>query len=307
MKWGLTQGMLGRALETLAPSMTAVGPNTYLTRNDFFKMLGFAFGAHVLVFGIASLFPHEEVTNIPVRALSFKLGDEDRVAAYGAPTGVGVSTAPIAAPVMRAMAHEPERVAPVAAPVPAPVAKPVVPPKPVKAAKIAPIPKPVPVPVKPAYTPSISAPAIAATPQQYVREVGQANALAPLPTTQNPVGYGARDGAIGGQGTVTTQTEKTAREIRQRYEQQISSWIERHKLYPAEAAGRSGRVTIRMRIDRAGTIRYYAIEQSSGVQAIDAAAVDMIRRANPVPAVPENYSSDNSLEFLIPINFQPPQ
>jgi outer membrane biosynthesis protein TonB len=120
---------------TLAPSTAAMGPNVYLGRNDFLKMLAVAFFFHVLVFWIASLFPNKEVIDIPVRALSFKLGDQDRVAAYGmpapaiaaAPPPPAMEAAPIETP---APAPEvTERVAPKVAP--RPVVKPVPqPPKP---------------------------------------------------------------------------------------------------------------------------------------------------------------------------------
>lgn len=286
---------------TLTPSTVAMGPNTYLGRNDFLKMLGVAFAVHVAVFGIAHLFPREAVTNIPVRALSFKLGDEDRVAAYApAPT-------PPAAPVMQAstapvetapeLAAEPmERVA--AKPTPAP-------PKPMPKPQPRKIPteqfvkevQPKPMEPLPAIAPPAPSPAIAPSPQQYVREVGQ----------PNPLLAGIPQGAIGGSGQVNTQTEQTTETIRERYEQQISAWIQRHKIYPAGAAGAAGRVVVRMRIDRAGTVRYYALEQSSGNNLIDAAAVDMVRRANPVPAVPANYPAGNLIEFLIPISFEAPQ
>lgn len=64
---------------------------------------------------------------------------------------------------------------------------------------------------------------------------------------------------------------------------------------------------VRMCIDRGGNVRYYAIEQSSGLSIFDDAALDMIRRANPVPAVPVNYPASNLVEFLIPISFKAPQ
>ncbi len=302
MKWNLSQakrvlsrGMMGGDSDSLSPTLTALGPNTYLNDRDFLKMLGAAFIAHLLVIGIASLFPNKEVTNIPVRALSFKLGDSDRIAAY-APAPAPVTSEPvIAAPVMQATN---ERIAP-EPPAPKPV--------PVKPAKIEPTPKPQPQVQKPKPEPLPQVqpqphiplpPAIAAQPQQYVREVGQ--------PTQATV-QGVTTGAVGGQGTVNTQTEATSREIRARYEQDISSWIQRHKLYPANAGGLAGRVVIRMRIDRGGVVRYYALEESSGVQALDQAALDMIRRANPVPAAPVNYPAGTLIEFLIPINFQAPQ
>ena len=143
----------------------------------------------------------------------------------------------------------------------------------------------------------VAAPAIAPSPQRFVREVGAA------PNT----GLGQPTGSAGGQGTETTMTPATLQTIRERYEQQISSWIQQHKVYPAGANGAEGRVIARMRIDRAGYVRYYAIEQSSGNDILDAAAIDMIRRANPVPAVPANYPAGNLIEFLIPITFRVPQ
>jgi protein TonB len=139
-------------------------------------------------------------------------------------------------------------------------------------------------------------PAVAPNPQQFIREVGNAPA-API---------GLPNGSVGGQGVVNSSAD-TIQQIRERYEQQISSWIQLHKYYPSAAGGRDGRVVVRMRIDRAGAVRYYAIEQSSGVAALDAAAIDMIRRANPVPAVPGDYPAGNLIEFLIPITFHAPR
>ncbi len=300
MTWGLTQGMLGTEHESLAPSLAALGPNRYLSQRDFFWMLGVALLVHLAVFGIASLMPEKEVTNIPVRALSFKLGDQDRIAAY---SPVAAPTNEVAAPVMQAMAEA--RVAATTPQPPQPVAQPKPAPKPVKQQPPKPAPAPVFKPIidHPMPAPQQPAPpAIAPVPQQYIREVGQPAPLAPLPTTA-----GTPEGAVGGAGTLNTQTEETSREIRERYEQQISSWIQRHKLYPADAGGRAGRVVVRMRIDRGGTVRYYALDESSGVHAIDNAALDMIRRANPVPAAPVNYPAGSLIEFLIPITFQAPQ
>lgn len=300
MKWWQTQEFIGTMRQTIGNSTTGENRGAYLSQRDFLKMMGIAFAVHVVFFVGLALFPDETVTNIPVRALSFKLGDQDRIAAYD-PTPGPASTP--AAPVMKASASAPNaRVAPT-------------PPKPVKPAKIEPIVKPHPKPlppqkpqeetVQPQLAPLPVQPAVASTPQQYVREVGQVNQqqqLAPLPQKA----AGNPDGAIGGVGNQNSQTEKTSKEIRDRYEQQISGWIERHKVYPAEAGGREGRVIVRMRIDRSGVVRYYALEQSCGVTAIDNAALDMIRRANPVPSAPINYPAGNLIEFLIPITFKAP-
>ncbi len=340
MNWGLAQGIIGRERVTLAPSALAVGPNTYLSQNDFLRMMAIAFVVHAIIFIIASMIPQEKVVNIPVRALSFRLGDGDRISAVG--MTMNATPAAPAAPVMKATgaretwkasnasnAKVPAPLRPIARTAPRPRPEPV----PVKAPKLVPIeqpvqrqvpaenkpvaqpaptpppaPVPAPVPTPPveqaiptppapaAETPppalpstapiTQNQPAVADGPQQYVRESG-------VPVSElTKVGGG---------------TGESAQVIRERYEQQISGWVGRHKMYPAEAGGREGRVIVRMRIDRTGYVRYYAIEQSSGISAIDAAAIDMIRRANPMPAVPENYPSGALIEFLIPITFRAPR
>lgn len=331
----LGKGMIGAGQAALAPSIAALGPNRYLKEKDFLTMLGIALGLHLTIILIMGLMPKEEVTDIPVRALTFKIGGQDRIAAFGVPVAIGTTvSAPKPAPAptpaqkqneWRATPQEktvtPAPLKPIpfmSAPKPQPAPKPVKqvpvenrqmpvenrveplqplqPPAPVIAVK------PEPIPQMPAALPStdvltqVASPAIASTPQRFVREVGAA------PNT----GLGTTQGAVGGQGTVNEMTPTTMQQIRERYELQISTWIQQHKLYPAAANGAEGRAVVRMRIDRSGYVRYYAIEQSAGNAVLDAAAIDMIRRANPVPAVPANYPAGNLIEFLIPITFRVP-
>jgi protein TonB len=89
------------------------------------------------------------------------------------------------------------------------------------------------------------------------------------------------------------------------YEQLISQWIQKFKIYPDDARtqGTQGETVVRVRIDRHGNIRYYALEYSTGSPLLDHAAIDMIRRANPVPAVPTDYPQGEIMEFLIPVSF----
>jgi protein TonB len=89
------------------------------------------------------------------------------------------------------------------------------------------------------------------------------------------------------------------------YEQLISLWIQKFKVYPEEARlkGMQGETVVRIRIDRQGNIRYYILERTTGHQPLDRAAIDMIRRANPVPAVPDDYPAGDLFEFLVPVSF----
>ncbi len=101
-----------------------------------------------------------------------------------------------------------------------------------------------------------------------------------------------------------SSTAKDA-EMATRYEQLVSDWIKKFQRYPMEARekGEEGETVVRIRIDRKGNIRYRILEHSTGSAALDRAAIDMVNRANPVPAVPNDYPKDDLIEFLIPVNF----
>ena len=90
----LQYGMMGIRQLSLAPSLAALGPNRYLREKDFFTMLAIACVAHLVVILIMGMLPEEKVTDIPVRALSFKIGGQDRIAAFGLPMGVGSTVTP---------------------------------------------------------------------------------------------------------------------------------------------------------------------------------------------------------------------
>lgn len=96
------------------------------------------------------------------------------------------------------------------------------------------------------------------------------------------------------------------KELLSRYEQLISLWIQKFKQYPDEARRQSmtGETLVRIRIDRQGNIKYWALENSTGYALLDRAAIDMVKRANPVPAVPNDYPAGETFDFLIPVNFR---
>ena len=123
-------------------------------------------------------------------------------------------------------------------------------------------------------------------PKQYVRETNKPHSV--------------------GQGSVLGDSTSIDAEILARYEQLISKWIQRHKEYPAEAkrAGIGGEAVVRIRIDRNGEILLSRLERPTGHRMLDDAVLEMIRRANPIPRVPENYPAGNLFEFLIPVSFK---
>lgn len=90
------------------------------------------------------------------------------------------------------------------------------------------------------------------------------------------------------------------------YAQTLALWVQRFKSYPekARAVGMEGDAVVRIRIDRQGNILYVSLRQKSGHAELDAAVLNMVDHANPVPPVPADYPvQDAYLEFLIPISF----
>jgi TonB family protein len=115
-----------------------------------------------------------------------------------------------------------------------------------------------------------------------------------------------RENRTKGEGSALGNSTADQAEAVRRYEQIIALWIRKFQIYPKEAEAQKlqGKTVLRIRIDRQGNVRYYILEHSTGYQLLDRAAIDMIRRANPVPAVPHDYPSDDQMEFLIPVTFE---
>ena len=90
------------------------------------------------------------------------------------------------------------------------------------------------------------------------------------------------------------------------YDQKISALIAKQRFYPPLARSQSlkGNGVVRLRINRDGQIISRNMESSTGNKVLDEAALEMVRRANPLPAVPKNYPSGAYLEFLIPVAYQ---
>lgn len=108
-------------------------------------------------------------------------------------------------------------------------------------------------------------------------------------------------------GVVIGNSIATNAEIKSNYEQIVSLWIKKFQVYPEDARqkGYVGTPIIRVRFDRRGNIRRSFIEATSGYEEIDRAALEMVNRANPVPAVPDDYpNGDELLEFRLPVTFK---
>lgn len=108
-------------------------------------------------------------------------------------------------------------------------------------------------------------------------------------------------------GDVLGNKEQAAQHHATRYTQQLSLWIDKFKVYPdqAQRSGMEGVAHVRLRIDRRGNIRYHLLTHRTPYPILDKAAMDAVRRANPVPPVPDSYPDHGEfLEFIIPLRFR---
>lgn len=105
--------------------------------------------------------------------------------------------------------------------------------------------------------------------------------------------------------TLGNSTAASAESI-QRYEQLISAWLAKFKFYPEEAKGATGRVILRVRLDRQGNVRYSTLETGATNAALNRAAMQMLERANPFPAMPADYRPDQpAMEYKFPVTLAP--
>jgi protein TonB len=80
--------------------------------------------------------------------------------------------------------------------------------------------------------------------------------------------------------------------------------LERHKRYPRKARRRNqqGVVTVRVRMNRDGSVASYQLESPSAYQALHKETLALIKRAQPLPPPPAQMKGE-SIEFVVPIVF----
>ena len=89
-----------------------------------------------------------------------------------------------------------------------------------------------------------------------------------------------------------------------KWQSRVLSWLNRHKRYPASAKSRrqEGLVQVAFTVDKGGRVTSSRVSRSSGVPALDQAALEMVRRASPVPAPPPEIAS-SALRLAVPVDF----
>ena len=84
----------------------------------------------------------------------------------------------------------------------------------------------------------------------------------------------------------------------------LLAWLERHKEYPRVAQKRrqQGVVLLHIVLDRGGRVIEAHIQESSGYRLLDEAALAMLKRAQPLPPIPDDIREER-LRFVVPVQF----
>ncbi|MFU0506127.1 energy transducer TonB family protein [Pseudaminobacter sp. NGMCC 1.201702] len=89
-----------------------------------------------------------------------------------------------------------------------------------------------------------------------------------------------------------------------KWQSRVLSWLNRHKRYPSSAKSRreEGNTQVSFTIDASGTVTGSRVVRSSGNADLDRAALDMVRRASPVPAPPKEIARSR-MTLSVPVVF----
>jgi len=80
--------------------------------------------------------------------------------------------------------------------------------------------------------------------------------------------------------------------------------LNRHKRYPevARARGQEGVVSVRFTMDRKGHVLSFEIAKTSGSPDLDREALELLKRAEPLPAIPIAFARE-TLELVVPVEY----
>jgi protein TonB len=84
---------------------------------------------------------------------------------------------------------------------------------------------------------------------------------------------------------------------------QISAYFELHKRYPKTDKIKSAKVVVSLVINRLGHVVSAGVAESSGDPLFDEAALDMVRRSDPVPRPPMDLT-DDTFSRTLPVEFK---
>lgn len=100
-------------------------------------------------------------------------------------------------------------------------------------------------------------------------------------------------------------TEDDINAARARYGSLLQREIAKHKQYPriAQMRGWQGESVVEIAIDSSGNVLSSRIQTSSGYEALDNQALEMVKKASPFPA-PPSVLQGRSFNVLVPVSFR---
>lgn len=138
-------------------------------------------------------------------------------------------------------------------------------------------------------------PAIQQTDAAPSQESVASEAAAPVELEQAKVGPANAAPVLG--------TGRSDARVRAAWQKRLVVHLDRNKRYPRSESSKSATVLVSFSIDRTGSLVTANVHQSSGDAAFDRAALEMMKRADPVPAPPPALA-DDGLTFTVPVVFR---
>ena len=161
---------------------------------------------------------------------------------------------------------------------------------------------------------------VAPGPQQVERQASRPSPPQPLPLKTTPLAdqpiYVAppKPSAPSDPGPMAPETtapptlaappaSQATSDVKITWEGQLLARLEKYRRFPegARARRQQGVVHVRFRIDRPGRVLWARVERSSGFGELDRAALDTLRRAQPLPPIPANRPDE--VELVVPVEF----
>jgi protein TonB len=188
---------------------------------------------------------------------------------------------------------------------PEPPPPPIVPPEPIqpqpKVIQPKPLPKPVtkplPTPVVEKVEPIVEQPT-PTPPPDVIAVAPKAEAAPPVHTVPTPV-------PVKQEPPPSPVNQADIDDARGKYGNALWNAISKHKKYPkiAQMRGWQGEAIVELLLDGGGKIKSKKIAQSSGYEALDKQALEMVEKAQPFPAPPEALRGNN-FTITVPVPFK---
>lgn len=134
-----------------------------------------------------------------------------------------------------------------------------------------------------------------------------APASAPVPEPQTPPAAEPIPQSTAPRSIPAPPAPRAASNTERTWEALLLAHLERHRRYPASARARQiqGVAHLRFRMNRSGKVLGATVLRSSGAAVLDRAALDTLKRAQPLPAIPKERADE--VELTLPVEFYVPR